>query len=99
VIRNLLPLAMMAFLCAFSLMAFQLSWPRQATDVAMFRETTEAIEKIRPGTASLDARHPLQLTVEDLSRLLPSRNVRSAGRATPAPKFSPRACGPPLVYS
>jgi hypothetical protein len=37
----------------------------------MFRETHEAIEKIQPGTANLDATHPLQLTVEDLAKASP----------------------------
>ena len=69
VVRNLLPLAVLAFLCSFSLMgyfsfvghAWQQRWRVQT-------ETLRAIDKIQSGAAKLDATHPLQLTVEDLAK-------------------------------
>jgi ABC-type transport system involved in multi-copper enzyme maturation permease subunit len=71
-VRYLLPLAIVAFLCSFSLMAFgDLVFHAKQQMWSMFNETHEAIEKIQPGTASLDATHPLQLTVEDLVKVAP----------------------------
>jgi len=69
VLRTLLPVAAVAFLSAFSMVA-SLFFVAQAKQQmwAMFRETHEAIEKIQPGMAKLDAEHPLQLTGEDLSK-------------------------------
>jgi len=56
---------------------------------AMFHETHEAIEKIRPGAADLDAAHPLQLTVEDLAKASPlserTRRWLAGSRITVAP--------------
>jgi ABC-type transport system involved in multi-copper enzyme maturation permease subunit len=70
--RKLLPLAMVAFLSTFSLMAlYALVANAQQQMWTMFRETHEAIEKIQPGTAKLDATHPLQLTAEDLVKAAP----------------------------
>ena len=100
VIRNLLPLAMMAFLCAFSLMAFHTFVAHAKQQMwTMFRETHEAIEKIRPGTASLDARHPLQLTVEDLVTVAPrsERTQRWLGNSR-HPNSLREPAGHPLVY-
>ncbi len=72
VIRNLLPLAMMAFLCSFSLLAFFTFVDQAKLQMwAMFRETHEAIEKVQPGTPNLDATHPLELTAEDLAKATP----------------------------
>ena len=71
-IRNLIPLAMVAFLCTFSLMAFSAfvcqAWEQ---DRMMFDETVLAIQKIQPGAAKLEATHPLQLTEEDLAKAFP----------------------------
>jgi ABC-type transport system involved in multi-copper enzyme maturation permease subunit len=71
-IRYLLPLALMTFLCSFSLIAFnEFVFHAKQQMWTMFRETHGAIEKLQPGTASLDATHPLQLTVEDLVKVAP----------------------------
>jgi hypothetical protein len=68
-VRNLLPLAMVAFLCSLSLLAFVSfvgrSWDQKS--IALF-ESIQAIETIQSGAAKLDATHPLQLTVEDLAK-------------------------------
>jgi len=72
VTRKLLPLAMVSFLSTFSLMALYALVDNAKQQMwTMFRETHEAIEKIRPGTAKLDATHPLQLTAEDLVKAAP----------------------------
>ena len=97
VIRSLLPLALLAFLCSFSLGAYYLfvSHARQQM-WAMFRETHEAIEKVRPGAADLDAAHPLQLTVEDLAKVSPlserTRRWLANSRITVAP-YKPQPGG------
>jgi hypothetical protein len=72
VVRRLLPLAITAFLCSFSLaalIAFVDQGKQQMWTV--FRETHQAIERIQPGNAKLNATHPLQLTVEDLAKAYP----------------------------
>ncbi len=70
--RNLLPLAMLAFLCSFSLTAYDTfgnhAWHQYST---FLRETFEAIEKIQPSAAKLEPTHPLQLTEEDLAKASP----------------------------
>ncbi len=72
VVRRLLPLAIIAFLCGFSLVAFYAFVDHGKQQMwTLFRETHEAIEKLQPGTAKLDAAHPLQLTVEDLAKAAP----------------------------
>jgi ABC-type transport system involved in multi-copper enzyme maturation permease subunit len=72
VIRNVLPLALLAFMSGFLLLASYVFLDRAKLQMwAMFRETHEAIEKIQPGTPNLDATHPLQLTVEDLAKASP----------------------------
>ena len=72
VIRNVLPLALLAFLSSFFLLASYAFVDYAKLQMwTMFRETHEAIEKIRPGTANLDATHPLQLTLEDLAKASP----------------------------
>ncbi len=69
VIRSLLPLAMLALLSSFSLAAFYAFVDHAKQQMwTLFRETHEAIEKVQPGTPNLDATHPLQLTVEDLTK-------------------------------
>jgi len=90
VVRNLLPLALMAFLCTF---------PFSALDTFVFHawnqkwkvefETLHAIGKIQPDTAKLDATHPLQLTPEDLAKAFPlsedTRRWLRGSRITIAP--------------
>lgn len=79
VIRNLIPLAITAFLCSFSLLAFFFLVDHAKREMwTMFHETHEAIEKVQPGTPNLDAMHPLQLTGEDLAKtaLLSERTRR-----------------------
>jgi hypothetical protein len=72
VIRNVLPLALLAFLSGFLLLAsYHFVDHAKLQMWTMFRETHEAIEKIQPGTANLDAMHPLELTVEDLAKASP----------------------------
>jgi hypothetical protein len=77
-VRSLLPLAVVAFLCSFSFMAFFsfVGRARNPKSIALF-ETIQAIEKIQSGAANLDATHPLQLTVEDLAKASPlSKSTR-----------------------
>ncbi len=72
VVRRLLPLALVTFLSLFCWMAFLASVVEAKQQVwNMFHEMHEAIERIQPGTANLDATHPLQLTVEDLVKVAP----------------------------
>jgi ABC-type transport system involved in multi-copper enzyme maturation permease subunit len=72
VVRRLLPLAITAFLCSFFLVAFYAFVAHAKQQMwTMFSETHEAIEKIQPGTANLNATHPLQLTAEDLFKAAP----------------------------
>ncbi|MGA2171117.1 MAG: hypothetical protein ABSG62_23285, partial [Terracidiphilus sp.] len=73
VVRSLLPLAMLAFLCSLFSLAFYTFVGRAAQDpklTALF-ETTQALQKIQSVAAKLDAAHPLQLTVEDLAKASP----------------------------
>ncbi|HEV1994825.1 MAG TPA: hypothetical protein VGR03_10870, partial [Candidatus Acidoferrum sp.] len=70
VIRCLLPLALVAFLCSFSVSASGFGdYPRSRW--LPFSEAGEAIEKLQLGVTKLDAAHPLQLTVEDLAKSSP----------------------------
>jgi len=72
VLRRLLPLALVTFLSIFCWMAFHAFVVEAKQQMwSMFRETHEAIERIQPGTANLDAAQPLQLTVEDLVKVAP----------------------------
>jgi hypothetical protein len=73
VIRSLLPLAMLAFLCSFSSLAFysfvgQGAWAALDPRWIALHETIGALQKIQSGVAKLDAAHPSQLTVEDLAK-------------------------------
>ena len=72
VARNLLPLALLIFLCNFPLTAFD-NFVFRAWDQEMTAQwqTLRAVEKIRPNAAQLDAAHPLQLSVEDLAKASP----------------------------
>jgi hypothetical protein len=77
-LRNLLPLAVVSFLCSFSLMAFFVFVVRTENQesTALF-ETIDAIRRIQAGAGKLDAAHPLQLTVEDLAKAYPlSKSTR-----------------------
>jgi len=98
VVRSLLPLAMMVFLCSFSFLAFY-TFVEDATgqkNMLLFGTNhaveeilrARAIAKILPSTANADAAHPLQLTVDDLAKAnplpFPSLKARGATCATPA---------------
>ena len=63
---------MVAFLCSFSLLAFQtFVFHAFGQFQIVTRETCQSIEKIQLVAAKLDATHPLQLTVEDLAKASP----------------------------
>jgi flagellar biosynthesis protein FliQ len=72
VVRKLLPLAMMAFLCTF-LPAALGTFVFHALDQywRAESETLRAIEKTPLSTAKMDAAHPLQLTTADLAKASP----------------------------
>jgi len=71
-VRSLLPLGMVAFLCSFSLMAF-ITFVDQAwqQDWIVRFEAVQAIENIQRRAAKLEVTHPLQLTEEDLAKASP----------------------------
>jgi len=72
-VRNLLPLGMVVFLLTFSWVAFNAFVDRAGWEVwNLFGPTNVALDKILPGASSSDAMHPLQLTVDDLVKALPS---------------------------
>ena len=78
VVRSLVPLAMIAFLCSFCSLAFYafVGQARNQKMTALF-ETIQAIQKFQSRAAKLDAAHPLQLTVEDLAKASPvSKSTR-----------------------
>jgi len=100
--RCLLPLAIVASLCGFSLGAFD-AFVVQAREQmwTMFHETHEAIVKIQPGTTKLDAAHPLQLTGEELAKASPlsertrrwlANSTITVGPDQPHPGASGRYC-------
>lgn len=101
VVRRLLPLAITAFLCGFSVGAFYALVDHAKQQMwTLFRETNEAIEAIQPGTPKLDEAHPLQLTVEDLAKASPlserTRRWLANSRITVAPdkpNHGPYCCG------
>ncbi len=68
-IRCLLPVAIVAFLCSFALGASGFGFQPRRWDPSF--ETYLAIEKLQPGVTKLDAAHPLRLTVEDLAKVSP----------------------------
>jgi hypothetical protein len=73
VVRSLLPLAMLAFLCSFSSLSFYAFVGQAAQNPigTAVLETMRAIQKVQSGVGKLDAAHPLQLTVEDLAKASP----------------------------
>jgi hypothetical protein len=78
VVRSLVPLAVLAFLCSFFSLAFDnfVSRARNQKTTA-FIEIIEAIQKFQSGVPKLDAAHPLELTVEDLAKVFPlSKSTR-----------------------
>ena len=71
-VRNLLPLATLVFLLAFSWIGFNTFVDHAGWEVwGLFGQTSRAIEEIIPGATNSDATHPLQLTVDDLAKALP----------------------------
>jgi hypothetical protein len=71
VVRSLLPLIMLVFLCSLGLSAYFTFVSEAAWRVeGLTRGTHEAIEKILPTTTNQDAAQPLQLTVDDLAEAL-----------------------------
>jgi len=73
VVRSLLPLAMLAFLCSFFSLAVysfvgQAAWATLDPRWIALNETIAALQKIQSGVAKLDEAHPLELTVEDLAK-------------------------------
>jgi hypothetical protein len=86
VVRGLLPLAMLAFLCSFFSLAFytvviqaaQVSQAAQHPKEIALVETVEAIQNIVSGGAKPEAAHPLELTVQDLAKAFPlAKRTRS----------------------
>jgi len=73
VVKSLLPLAVLAFLCSFASLAFytfvgRAAWAAVDPRWIALTETIGALQKIQSGVAKLDAAHPLELTVEDLAK-------------------------------
>jgi len=101
VVRRLVPLAIIIFLCSFSLAAFYLFLDHAQQQMwTLFLETHKAIERIQPGTPNLEAAHPLQLTGEDLAKAYPlsdhTRRWLRDARITVAPDKphpGPYCCG------
>lgn len=85
VVRRLSPLAIIVLFISVSL-AFSLilSFHAKQQMWTMFQETHQAIEKVHPDLANLDAAHPLQITGEDLAKASPlsERTRRWLGRAS-----------------
>jgi hypothetical protein len=82
VVRSLLPLAMIAFLCSFFSLAFysfvgRAAWAALDPRWIALTETVGALQKFQSGVGKLDAAHPLQLTVDDLAKASPlSKSTR-----------------------
>jgi hypothetical protein len=69
VMRNLLPLALLVFLCGFSWTALDAFWWRVGSQASFLTAvTSHAIEKALPGAAKLHPTEPLQLTGEDVAK-------------------------------
>ena len=76
IVRSLLPLAALAFVCSFSSLTYytfvaRAVWAAQATQnprLTALLETVEALKRVQSRVGKLDEAHPLQLTAEDLSR-------------------------------
>jgi ABC-type transport system involved in multi-copper enzyme maturation permease subunit len=72
VVRRLVPLAAITFLCSFSLAAFYIFVARAPEQMEkLFLETHQAIQKFQPAFVKLDDGHPLQLSGEDLAKAYP----------------------------
>jgi len=68
-VRNLLPLALLVFLCGFSLTAVDAFWWRAGTQVFFFNAVIgHAIQKTLPDAAKLHPTEPLQLTGDDVAK-------------------------------
>ena len=104
-VRNLPPLAAMAFLFIFSFVG-SVKFVEQARQQMwiLFSETHDAIEKCESGAANLDAAHPLELTVEDLAKAFPlSERTRrwlrnSRIRVAPEKPDPGRCCHPGIAW-
>jgi hypothetical protein len=71
-VRNLLPLALLIFLCGFSLTLFNGLWPLVTNQVpGLLGATNGAIQKAIPTAARTKAQLPLQLTLEDVAAAWP----------------------------
>ena len=105
VVRRLLPLTLTVFLCSFALPTLKnFVFDAKEQMWAMFGETHDAIDKIRPALAipddaNLVAALPLQFTLEDLSKAAPlsERTLRwlRGARITvsrDAPRFGGHYC-------
>jgi hypothetical protein len=73
VVRSLLPLAVIAFLCSFASLAYytfvgRAAWEAWDPRMTAVFETVQALQKIQSGAGKPDASHPLELTVEDLAK-------------------------------
>ena len=68
VVRNLLPLALLVFLCGFSLTALNEFWGRAGLQMyGFFNVTSNAIQKGLSGAAKLHPTEPLQLSGDDVA--------------------------------
>ena len=88
--RNLLPLALTAFLCSLSLRALLgYEWHAWEQRWSVLRETLQAVDRIRPTAAKLQGAHPLEFTAEDLAKASPlsdlTRRWLRGSRVTIAP--------------
>lgn len=94
VVRSLLPLAMLAFVCSFFSLTFYTFVSQAAQDPkwTALLETVGAIQNIQFKAAKLDAAHPLHLTVEDLAKAstLSKRTRRLLGDSHIALSFDGR---------
>jgi len=92
-IRNLLPLALLVFLCGLSLTAFNAFWWQAGGQVNYFTAVTGyAIQKALPAAAKLHPTEPLQLTGDDVANAWrwplidkPVRRWLSGARVTVTP--------------
>jgi hypothetical protein len=92
VLRKLWPLALLVFLCGFSLTAFSALWWGAGSQIRLFNAVTNrAIEKTLPGAAKLHPAGPLQLTGADVVKAWywpvddPARRWLSGARITVMP--------------
>ena len=71
VVRNLLPLAMLVFLCGIFVTAFSaMVWHASGQVGMLFAETYVAIQQIIPRTAKLGPGQPLELTGDDVAKAI-----------------------------